>query len=357
MQLSPLKIGNLSIAPNLVLAPMSGITNSAFRRLIRSENGPHLGLVVTEFISIEGLTRENLKSLKMLHFHPEERPISIQIFGHDIDRMVDAAQMAEQAGADIVDINSGCPVPKVVRRGGGCDLMRQPDHLGRLLAAVREKLRVPLTLKIRAGWDEKSLNAVEIARIAEDSGVQMLAVHGRTRVQLYRGDADWSLIERVAKSVSIPVVGSGDVVDAKFAERCFTHGVSGIMIGRGALQNPWIFSDLAGGGDSPTRSASEVPRVLLKYLDLLFEEMPEKGAIGRMKQLASQITRGVEGGKPVRKNLVLCRTTDEMREILNRWSEELNQSRDSLFGYVPTDSQCSISPCQPDSPCQPGQCL
>ena len=254
-----LKIGNITFESDLVLAPMSGVTNSAFRRLIRTENGGSVGLVVTEFISIEGLTRSIPQTLRMLEFRPEERPISIQIFGYDIAKMADAALMVQDYGADIVDINCGCPVPKVVKRGGGCELMRQPEHLKSILTEVRKTVSIPLTLKIRAGWDENNKNAIDIALMAQDCGIDMLAVHGRTRSDLYRGQADWNLVGEVASKLTIPVIGSGDIIDAESADRARKLGVAGLMIGRGAILNPWIFKEVSGSKEiAPDR---ETPRV------------------------------------------------------------------------------------------------
>lgn len=343
--LGELNIGAIKTYPNLVLAPMSGVTNSCFRRLIREENPGAVGLLVTEFISIEGLTRGNIKSQMMMDFKEVERPLSIQIFGHDIDRMVDAAKMVEDAGADIVDINSGCPVPKVVRKGGGCELMRQPLHLGRILERVSSSVKIPLTLKIRSGWDENSRNASEVARIAEESGVKMLAVHGRTRKDLYRGLADWDIVGQIAQERSIPVVGSGDIVDGESAVRALSTGVAGIMIGRGAMENPWIFRQIIEHIESlsdnsltnETRSSvseglslkhrcsdAETVRLLLRYMELLLEEGTPTSALGRMKQLISQSTRGVKDGATLRR--ILCTQKDifSLRDELLRWNDTLH---------------------------------
>ena len=323
----PLSIKGVSIAPRLVLAPMSGVTNSCFRRLVKSLNPGAVGLLVTEFISVEGLTRQNQQSLRMMRFAPEERAVSVQIFGHEVSRMVEAAKMVEASGADIIDINSGCPVPKVVRRGGGCELMRQPEHMEKLLTAVQKAVSIPLTLKIRAGWDLANRNALQIARIAEGCGVAMLSVHGRTRAEGYRGSADWGLIGEVARSVSIPVIGSGDVVDGDSAKRAFATGVSGVMIGRAALSNPWVFSEVLSAleGRAFVRpSAAATAEVLVRYAELLLAELPEKAVIGRLKQLASQVTRRVRGTAHIRRELCRSSSVDQFREQLARWSEELN---------------------------------
>jgi nifR3 family TIM-barrel protein len=347
--LSEFSIRDRKIAPSLVLAPMSGVTNSCFRRLIKRNNPGAVGLLVTEFISIEALTRQSAQSLRMMQFAPEERPLSIQIFGHDISRMVDAAKMAQDAGADIVDINSGCPVPKVVKRGGGCELMRQPLHMAEMLSAVRRALSIPLTLKIRAGWDCQNRNAVEIARIAEESGVEMLAVHGRTRTEMYRGLADWDLVASVVDAVKIPVVGSGDVTDLASARERLAAGVSGLMIGRAALSNPWIFSELRAGlgadVDWSRPSDTATIDIIEEYLELLTAELPEKLVLGRMKQFMSQVTRRVPGSSQVRKALCMCHSVSEIREELARWRDYLEDRASSSQFLVPLVSE--VQECSP----------
>ncbi|RIL10793.1 MAG: tRNA dihydrouridine synthase DusB [Proteobacteria bacterium] len=297
-------LANLTISPNLVLAPMSGVTTRPFRRLIRRYNPGSVGLVVTEFISVEAMTRKVARSLEMMRYNEDERPVAIQIFGYDIERMSDAAKMVEQSGADVLDINCGCPAPKVVRKGGGCELMRQPEHLTKIVRSVRKAIKIPLTLKMRSGWDQGSRNALEVARIAEGEGVQALAVHGRTRAQMYRGEADWQLIYEVARSVNIPVLGSGDVVCSKSAHaRMYYNGLAedpeyksalgGLMIGRGALENPLVFSEIAAGTKMNLRSdPGLVLEILRSYCDLLAQDFPPKVCIGKVKQLASQMCRG-----------------------------------------------------------------
>ncbi len=324
--LKPIKLRNVTISPNLILAPMSGVTGICFRRLIKLLNPEAVGLVVTEFISIEGLTRKNDQSLRMMRYEEEERPLSIQIFGHEIGRMVDAAKMVEQAGADIVDINSGCPVPKVVKKGGGCELMRQPEHLAKMLPAVRKAVNIPLTLKIRAGWDLKNKNALEIAKIAEDSGVEMLSLHGRTRQEAYRGFSDWELIAEVASKINIPVIGSGDVVCAETAKKALNSGVAGIMIGRAALSNPWVFTEIYSAINAlPYNSppALATIEVLLEYIKLLNHYLPEKAAIGRLKQLTSQLTRRVPGSAQVRRALCMSSSLSQYTDTLKLWADNL----------------------------------
>jgi nifR3 family TIM-barrel protein len=280
-------IDDIRIYPNLVLAPMSGVTNPSFRKLISILNPQSVGLFVSEFISIEGLTRNNARSVGMMRTSVVGVPYAVQIFGYDINRMVDAALMVQDQGVDIVDINCGCPVPKVVKRGGGCQLMREPLHLATILNRVKKAISIPLTLKIRAGWDDSSRNALEIAKIAQDNGVSMLAVHGRTRTEGYRGTSDWDLVAEVARSVSIPVVGSGDVVDEASAQAGFDAGVSALMIGRRALSNPWIFKDLCRCFEKENfrpevESETAIVEVLKTYRDLLLQDMPERAVTGRL---------------------------------------------------------------------------
>lgn len=314
------KIRDINVAPALVLAPMSGVTTSAFRRLIKELNPGVVGAMLTEFISVEALTRQVPRSLAMLKFDSSERPLGIQIFGYDPVRMRDAAMMAQDAGADFVDINCGCPAPKVVRRGGGCELMRQPEHLAKIIAAVKAAITVPLTIKIRAGWDDSSKNALEVAKMAQGQGVDALAVHGRTRAQLYRGLADWDLVSQVAQELKIPVLGSGDVVCTQSAQQRMKTGISGIFIGRGALLNPYVFTDVAYGaeGFNPKRNDPfHMLDIIERYIELLSIEFPPKAIIGKVKQLVSQACRGL----PYRKDLVIAKDFDHIKEVITRYRE------------------------------------
>jgi nifR3 family TIM-barrel protein len=317
---------------------MSGVTCMAFRRLIKECNPGAVGLVVTEFISVEALTRNIKRSLDMMRYDETERPFSIQIFGYDPQRMRDAARMAQDAGADVVDINCGCPAPKVVRKGGGCELMRQPEHLRKVISHVRPAVTVPLTLKMRAGWDVHSINCVDVARMCESSGIDGLAVHGRTRTQMYRGDADWGIIKEVQRAVRIPVLGSGDVTDyASFNARVPPEGedgptLAGAMIGRGALQNPFVFTEIAFGKPCSVRGDEAAAlAVMNRYAELLSEEFPPKVRIGKLKQLGSQMLRGF----PWRKDLLLAPDFDSQMKVLAQVAERvpvltLRQAAESL---------------------------
>lgn len=316
---SEIRIGSLRVEPALVLAPMSGITDMAFRRLVRECSPGAVGLVVSEFISIEGLTRNDLKSHRMLRYHPSEHPLGIQIFGSDIDRMVEAAALVQRTGVDLVDINCGCPVPKVVKRGGGAELLRRIAHLERMLRAVRRELSVPLTLKIRTGWDETSINCVEVAQMAESAGVTMLTVHGRTRVQLYAGQADWERIAAVKRAVSIPVVGSGDVVDVATARDRAAMGVDGLAIARGALENPWVFAEIESdrqGKPAPRAELANRVAALRRYRELLEEIYPVPVAVARLRGMACRILRGFPGSALLRNRVAATRTSDDLLALL-----------------------------------------
>ena len=316
------KIRHLSVRPGLVLAPMSGVTTSAFRQLIKELNPGAVGLTVSEFISVEAMTRKVPRSLKMMSYKECERPYGIQIFGHDIQRMIDAAKMVQDSGADLLDINCGCPAPKVVRKGGGCELMRQPEHLAKILRSVRSAVSLPFTIKMRSGWDHECVNALEICKIAESEGVEGVAIHGRTRTQLYRGSADWDVVKMVREQVKIPVFGSGDVVDRKSAEERLKSGCHGLFIGRGALSNPFVFSEIVDGEPRALRkNAGLVVQVLLRYVDLLKEEFSDKTAIGKVKQLASQMC----AGHSWKRELLRIQTLEEQIVFLGKIREQFEQ--------------------------------
>ncbi|HVF90332.1 MAG TPA: tRNA dihydrouridine synthase DusB [Blastocatellia bacterium] len=314
-----LYIDSVRISPNLVLAPMAGVTDSSFRRLIKELGG--VGLIVTEFISVEGLTRGNMTTHRMMKFLPEERPLSIQIFGHDEERMAQAAEIIEEVGADIVDINCGCPAKKVVKGGGGSSLLRDLPQLEKILRRVRRAVSIPLTMKIRTGWDESSINAVEVGKLIEDCGANMIAIHGRTRMQGYSGKADWGVIAAVKRAVKIPVIGCGDVVTPEqAAQRLDETGVDAVMIGRGAIANPWIFrqtSDLMRGEAVYEPSLSEKQRVLHRYYELLQGEMSETGLCGKLKQMCGYFTHGLPGGARLRERVFHSQTISEIFDTVD----------------------------------------
>jgi nifR3 family TIM-barrel protein len=316
-----IKIGNVTIAPNLVLAPMAGVTDSSFRRLIKELDG--VGLIVTEFISVEGITRGNMRTHRMMKFLPEEQPLSIQIFGYDDQRMVAAAEIIEESGADIVDINCGCPAKKVVNGGGGSSLLRDLPQLEKILRRIRKAVSIPVTMKIRTGWDEASINAVEVGRLIEDCGANMVAIHGRTRQQGYSGRANWDVIAAVKRAVTIPVIGCGDITTPEQAlERLAETGVDGVMIGRGAIANPWIFrqtSELMRGERIYQPSLAEKQRVLHRYHELLRDELPERALTGKLKQMCGYFTHGLAGGARLRERVFHSQTISEIYDQIDEY--------------------------------------
>lgn len=332
----PFKIRDITIDPPLVLSPMAGVTDYTFRRLIKRRGG--VGLVVSEFISVEGLTRHNPKSKRQMRFDEEERPFAVQIFGGKPDRMAMGAEMAEEVGADILDVNCGCPAPKVVKNGGGSGLLREPDRLEEILKAIKKTITIPLTLKLRTGYSDATINVVDVAKMAEQCGVEHIAVHGRTREQGYKGLANWDLIAAVKQAVKIPVSGNGDITTLEYGVRKWHEtGVDGVLIGRGAMQNPWIFrqfADVLAGREPYEPNLQEKKSVLLEFFSMCREEMPELAALGKMKQLAGQFTKGLVGGAQFRQTLYHSHSAEEILDNITTYFETLEQRNTFGDGIV-----------------------
>jgi tRNA-dihydrouridine synthase B len=347
------KIGTVTLDSPVALAPMAGMTDTAFRRLVKRRGG--CGLVVTEMVSSEGLVRGIDRTLEYAEYTEEERPVSIQIFGGDPVKMADAAQIVEGMGADVVDINMGCPVPKIAKHNAGCSLMREPAHAARVVGAMAKAVHIPVTVKMRAGWNEHEINAPQLAQMVEDAGAAAIAVHGRTAAQSYSGESDWSLIGRVAEHVTIPVFGSGDCVEpAQIVSRLRNHGIAGVLVGRGALRNPWIFRQAAAAwsGLIPDAvSLADRGRFLLDYLDLLLSERvneaegfrhvapaqpdadpaPARGrerwVINKLRALNAWYSKGLDGGSQLRVAINAAESIQALRLIITAFFLEAPSTR------------------------------
>jgi tRNA-dihydrouridine synthase B len=325
------KIAGISLEHPVALAPMAGMTDTAFRRLVKEKGG--CGLVVTEMVSSEGLVRGIDRTLEYAEFTEAERPVSVQIFGGEPSVMAEAARIVETMGADIVDVNMGCPVPKIAKHNAGCSLMREPEHAAKVIASMARAVKIPVTVKMRAGWNETQINAPTLARMVQDAGASAVAVHGRTAAQSYRGESDWNLIEQVAAGIAIPVLGSGDCVEPEqIVKHLADARIGGVLVGRGALRNPWIFrqaADLAAGRPLTVVSLEERGQFLLDYMDLLLAErvneadgfrheapgqyadtrLPrnargrERWVINKLRALGSWYTKGLEGGSHLRTSI------------------------------------------------------
>jgi tRNA-dihydrouridine synthase B len=312
------KIRDVIIDPPLILAPIAGHTDSLFRQVIKKLGG--CGLVVSELVSTEAMTRGQTRSSSLTHFEEAERPISIQIFGADSARMAESARMVEAMGADIVDINVGCPVKKVVRQGGGSSLLRDLPLLEKIFRAVRRAIRIPLTAKIRSGWDQDSINALEVLKLAEDCGVEGLVVHARTRCDMFSGRSDWQVIARVKEQARIPIIGNGDVFAPADAERMFHETeVDGVMIGRGVLSNPWLIRqcwDRLCGKTITQISQSERAEFAVEFLRKVCNEAPPPVALGRIKKVGGYLSKGFSSSAQLRARINASHTPAEFFEAV-----------------------------------------
>jgi tRNA-dihydrouridine synthase B len=349
-----MKIGKITLESPFVVAPMAGMTDTAFRRLVKRHGG--CGLVVSEMVSSEGLVRGIDRTLEYAEYTEEERPVSIQIFGGDPEKMAAAAQVVEGMGADIVDVNMGCPVPKIAKHHAGCSLMREPAHAARVIGAMTKAVQIPVTVKMRAGWNDRSRNALELARMVQDAGAAAVTIHGRTAEQSYSGSADWELVAQVAESLEIPVLGSGDCLEPEqIIERMsqvgngFTRPISGVLVGRGVLRNPWILAqaaDLAAGRPRRVVTLMQRAQFLLDYIELLSQEPGEelegfrhsapgtgtdtirplaadrrpagreRWVINKVRALCTWYSKGIDGGSAFRVRVNAAQSIPELRELI-----------------------------------------
>jgi tRNA-dihydrouridine synthase B len=341
-----LRIGSLSLSSPCVAAPIAGITDSAFRLLVKRQGG--CGLVVTEMVSSEGLVRRMGRTIECAEFTEDERPVAVQLFGGDPSTMAAAARAVEDMGADVVDVNMGCPVPKVTRHHAGCDLMREPDRAAAIVEAMTRAVSIPVTVKMRAGWNEQAKNAAELARMVEAAGAAAVCVHGRTAAQAYGGRADWALIEDVAASVRVPVLGSGDCVDAAgIVERLRSGRVSGVQVGRGLIRNPWILaqaSDLAEGRAPRAVTTADRAQFLRDYVRLsldgpgpaarrtisaagrpgLRRRAPGAGdrdrlVVQKLRALVGWFSRGLESGSHLRAAVNAAESVAAVLDLIDRF--------------------------------------
>ena len=314
-------IGSVPIDPPLALAPMAEVTDTYYRSLIKELGGA--GLVVSEFVSSEGLTRKNERSHQMLAFHESERPVAIQIYGGDPDRMDDAAAIVEAEGVDIVDINMGCPVKNIVNNGAGSALLKDFDRAARIVEKIKRRVRIPVTVKVRKGWE--SDDVLPLLQRFEEIGVAAIAVHGRTRNEAYTGASDWDYIAYVKANLSIPVWGNGDVKTAADARRMFERtGVDGVMIGRAALHNPFIFRDIVHGAESGGAEINRRIDAMQRYLAKI-DAAPQvdKWKLHKARTVIGWFSKGIPHGKDIRLGLADITAVADVQRLLDQARERL----------------------------------
>lgn len=316
--LKPLTIGGVTLVNNLILAPMAGVTDLPFR-LLCSEQGA--GMTGMEMVSAKAIMYGNKNTEGLLAIHPQEGPVSLQLFGSDPKIVSEMAKRIEERPFAVLDINMGCPVPKIVNNGEGSALMREPKLAGEIIAAVAKAIEKPVTVKIRKGFDEAHVNAVEMAKIAEDAGAAAVAVHGRTREQYYSGQADWEIIAKVKEAVAIPVIGNGDVTDGESARRMLSEtGCDGVMIGRAARGNPWLFKQIAAylkdGQTVPAPSMEEKKKEILRHAALQMETKGEYTGVREMRKHLSWYTAGLPGSARLREIVNQAESFEEIRGLV-----------------------------------------
>jgi tRNA-dihydrouridine synthase B len=321
-----LKIGDIELGQGLILAPMAGITDLSFRRITKSFD---VDLVTSEMVSSEGLVRNTARTKMLLQSHAEEKPLAIQLFGSDPAVVAEAARIVADEGADIIDLNMGCPVPKVVRQGAGAALLRNPETVAMLVNAVRQAVSIPVTVKTRSGWSQSKINVSEVARVAEDAGADAISIHPRTAKQGFSGSADWPLIARVKQAVNIPVIGNGDVTCPEDVGkmRKLTQ-CDGVMIGRGAMGNPWIFKQarqLAKGQPLSSPTPQERLDVVRRHLELYEESLHGRQSLSGVRSRLMWYSRRLRGSARLRASLSDCRHLEDMIKICQDFFSALEE--------------------------------
>jgi len=323
-----LKVGNIQLNTNVLLAPMAGVTDITYRTICKEMGA---GLVYTEMVSAKGLYYKDIKTAHLMKINQKNRPVSLQIFGSDADIMAYVVEnyINQRDDIDIVDINMGCPAPKIVKNGDGSALMKNPSLAGEIINKVKKSSTKPVTVKIRAGWDSKNINAVEFAKVLEYNGADMIAVHGRTREQFYTGKADYSIIKEVKESIDIPVVGNGDIYSPQDALKMISEtDCDAVMIGRGILGNPWLIMNTAkallGNFDFYEPSLTERIEMIKRHASMLVSELDEKIAILEMRKFAAWYMKGMKNSSETRASINKITNAEDLYNVLNKYLETID---------------------------------
>lgn len=320
-----MKIGNFETENNIFLAPMAGVTDMPFRRICRKYGA---GMVYSEMVSAKALHYKDKKTAELMRISDDEKPCIVQIFGSEPDIMAEAAQIVEKTGTEMIDINMGCPTPKIVNNGDGSALMKNPALMGEIVKAVSGAVKIPVTVKIRMGWDDENINALEAAKILEENGASAVTVHGRTRKAFYSGKANWDIIRDIKKELSIPVIGNGDIWTAEDAVRMFEYtGCDGVMVARGAQGNPFIFTQIneliRDGKISFYPTPADKVRQALLHTEMLVEEKGEKRGVCEARKHIAWYIKGISGASRVKTEIFKISDIDIMRTVLTEYINQL----------------------------------